>query len=112
LFLAVLAGFGGYTYYIEHQMAMQASAYAQQPIDNVLLVYKVEEEAYPYHIAYIPKIEDKEAVFFGCNYSYLNTSDAKSELSTVRDSIFNNTVKNNFGQPLLTPVIEEKEIRR
>jgi zinc ribbon protein len=104
LALAVLAGFGGYFYYEEHRMAMQASAYAQQPIDNVLLVYKDEEEAYPYHIAYIPKIEDKEAVFFGWNYSYLTASDAKSDLSTVRNAIFNNTVKKNFGTPLLIPV--------
>ena len=104
LALAVLAGFGSYAYYEEHQMAMQVSAYAQQPIDNVLLVYKEEGEAYPYRIAYIPKIEDKKAIFFGWNYSYLEASDAKSELSTVRKAIFNSTVKKNFGKPLLIPV--------
>gem|GEM_PF-2897366 len=88
-----------YTYYEDLKHQNQVKAYQQNPTDNVLLIAKNNDSAYPYTIIYIPEIHEEEAIVFDWKYNYENFSDAKHALELAINSVSNKRIKTNFSEP-------------
>ena len=104
--ISLVFGFSSWVYYKEHQGAQMAASYAQQPIDNVFAIVKVEgeDEAYPYEILYISHIQEGEAVVFPWKFAYTSYRNALKDFTRVKNSISANNVKKDFHEPIIVSV--------
>ena len=97
--MALIGAAAYLSYTSQKQISIQAGSYSRKPISNALVVIKVEDDVYPYQIAYVPEVDNKEAIVFVWKYSYERKGDARKALSTVLNSLSTNTVEANFSEP-------------
>lgn len=110
--LSILFGVLGYMYYNERQGSLAAAAYYDSPVENVLVIYRDEEEAFPYKIFYVPQFyDDGEAIVVEWMYAYKTLRDAKSDLDTVSSMLTTNSVAKNFIEPAVVPMDVIKELK-
>lgn len=110
--LAIFFGVIGYMYYNERQGSLAAAAYYDAPVENVLIIYRDDEEAFPYKIFYVPQYYDEgEAVVVEWMYAYKSLRDAKGDLDTASGMLTSNSVAKNFNEPVVVPMDVIRELK-
>ncbi|MEI6221913.1 MAG: hypothetical protein WCP97_04035 [bacterium] len=79
LFLIVSTLYGNY---VTNQDSKNTTAFLQQPMQNDLYVFLVEEEGYPYALYQLLNRDGEELLLQAGNVSYKTLSDAKQAIST------------------------------
>jgi hypothetical protein len=95
---------------MEKLITAQAASYSSKPFSNVLVVIKVKDDAYPYHLAYVQEINAQGATVLVWNYVYEKLSDARTAIQKALTSLRNQTVEANFSESYTVPLKEFSEL--
>lgn len=99
----------GVYFYNENENAKFLAAFSEHPTANALILLKAEDSEFPYAIAYISEVSEKDLLVYEWNFNYSSFSAASEAFREAKKAILEGGVDRGFMQPehITKAVLEE-----